>query len=106
MFLFSLFDKIYHNIENTKQINNNIYPNFTLSSFKINVNVKVLSLVWNIKIKLADDKFCNAEEYLFSNNLNLSNSIVLIYDHGFHKDCLTLYNCIMVNVIIVLVICH
>ena len=44
LFLFSLFNKIYHNIRNTKQINNNIYPNFTLSSFKINVDVKVLSL--------------------------------------------------------------
>ncbi len=92
MFLFSLFDKIYHNIENTKQINNNIYPNFTLPSFKINVNVKVLSLAWNTKIKPANDKFCDAEECLFSNNLDLFNDIVLICDHGFHKDCLTLYN--------------
>src|SRR6266542_337543 len=68
LFLFSLFDKIYHNIGNTKQINNNIYPNFILPSFKINVDVKVPSLAWNTKIKPADDKFCDA------------------------KDCLTLYN--------------
>ena len=92
LFLFSLFDKIYHNIGNTKQINNNIYPNFTLPSFKINVDVKVLSLAWNTKIKPADDKFCDAEECLFSNNLDSSNGIVLICGHSFHKDCLTLYN--------------
>ncbi len=92
LFLFSLFDKIYHNIGNTKQINNNIYPNFILLSFKINVNVKVLSLTWNTKIKPADDKFCDVEECLFSNNLDLSNGIILIYDHNFHKDCLILYN--------------
>src|SRR6266542_3408355 len=55
LFLFSLFDKIYHNIGNTK-------------------------------IKPADDKFCNAEECLFSNNLDLSNGIVLIYGHSFHND--------------------
>src|SRR6266542_1840964 len=86
LFLFSLFDKIYHNIGNTKQINNNIYTNFTLPNFKINVDVKVISLVWNTKIKPADDKFCNAEECLFSNNLDLSNGIVLIYGHSFHND--------------------
>ena len=44
LFLFSLFDKIYHNIGNTNQINNNRYPSFLLPSFEINVDVKVLSL--------------------------------------------------------------
>ncbi len=92
LFLFSLFNKIYHNIGNIKQINNNIYLNFTLSIFKINVNIKVLLLTQNTKIKPANNKFCNAEECLFSNNLDLSNGIILIYDYNFYKDYLTLYN--------------
>ena len=92
LFLFLIFDKICQNIENIKQINNNIYSNFTLSSFKINVDVKVLSLAWNTKIKPADNKFCDAEECLFFNNLDSSNGIILICNHSFHKDYLTLYN--------------
>ncbi|PKC60709.1 hypothetical protein RhiirA1_444780 [Rhizophagus irregularis] len=54
LFLFSLFDKIYHNIGNTTKINN---------------------------------KKC-----LLPNNIDSSNGIVLICGHGFHKECLTLYN--------------
>src|SRR6266542_1929296 len=82
LFLFSLFDKI----------NNNIYSNFILISFKINVDVKILLLAWNTKIKPTNNKFCNAEECLFFNNLDSSNGIVLICDHNFYKDYLTLYN--------------
>ena len=44
LFLFSLFDEIFHNIGNTNQVNNNRYPSFTLPSFKIDVDVKVLPL--------------------------------------------------------------
>ncbi|PKK58458.1 hypothetical protein RhiirC2_796263 [Rhizophagus irregularis] len=66
LFLFSPFDKIYHNIGNTTQINN-IY-------------------------KPADDNFCDAEKCLLPNNIDSSNGIVLICGHGFHKECLTLYN--------------
>ena len=89
LFLFSLFDKIYHNIGNTNQINNNRYPSFILPSFEINVDVKVLSLAWNTEHKPADDKFCDAETCLLPDS---SNGIVLICGHGFHKECLTLYN--------------
>ncbi|PKY58932.1 hypothetical protein RhiirA4_513897 [Rhizophagus irregularis] len=92
LFLFSLFDKIYHNIGNTNQINNSKYPSFILPSFEINVDVKVLSLAWNTEHKLANDKFCDAETCLLSNNIDSSNGIVLICGHGFHKECLTLYN--------------
>ena len=92
LFLFSLFDKIYHNIGNTNQINNNRYPSFLLPSFEINVDVKVLSLAWNTEHKPANDKFCDAETCLLPNNIDSSNGIVLICGHGFHKECLTLYN--------------
>ena len=47
LFLLSMFDKIYQNIENTKQINNDKYPKFYLPSFNIEVDVKVLPLGWN-----------------------------------------------------------
>ncbi|PKC05474.1 hypothetical protein RhiirA5_420887 [Rhizophagus irregularis] len=66
LFLFSLFDKIYHNIGNTTQINNTYKP--------------------------ANDNFCDAEKCLLPNNIDSSNGIVLICGHGFHKECLTLYN--------------
>ncbi|PKC02429.1 hypothetical protein RhiirA5_425251 [Rhizophagus irregularis] len=92
LFLFSLFDKIYHNIGNTNQINNSKYPSFILSSFEINVDVKVLSLAWNTEYKPANDKFCDAETCLLPNNIDSFNGIVLICGHGFHKECLTLYN--------------
>ena len=90
LFLFSLFDKIYHNIGNTNQINSNKYSSFMLSSFKINVDIKVLSLAWNTEYKPADDKFCDAEDCLFPNNINSFNGIVLICEHGYHKECLIL----------------
>ena len=91
LFLFSLFDKIYHNIGNTNQINSNKYPSFMLPSFKINVDIKVLSLAWNTEYKPADDKFCDAEDCLFPNNINsLNGTIVLICEHGYHKECLIL----------------
>ena len=92
LFLFSLFDEIFHNIGNTNQVNNNRYPSFTLPSFKIDVDVKVLPLAWNTKSKPSDRKFCDAEKCLLSNNVNInsSNSIVLICGHGFHKECLAL----------------
>ncbi|PKB97800.1 hypothetical protein RhiirA5_432477 [Rhizophagus irregularis] len=63
LFLFSLFDKIYHNIGNTIQIDNIKYPSFMLP------------------------KKC-----LLFNNIDSSDSIVLICGHGFHKECLALYN--------------
>ncbi|UZO08060.1 uncharacterized protein OCT59_028327 [Rhizophagus irregularis] len=66
LFLFSLFDKIYHNIGNTTKINNTYKP--------------------------ANDNFCDAEKCLLPNNIDSSNGIVLICGHGFHKECLTLYN--------------
>ena len=44
LFLFSIFDKICQNIENTKQINNDKYPKFYLSSFDIEIDIKVLPL--------------------------------------------------------------
>ena len=47
LFLLSMFDKIYKNIGNTKQINNDRYPKFYLPSFDIEVDVKVLPLGWN-----------------------------------------------------------
>ena len=39
IFLLSMFDKIYQNIGNTKQINNDKYPKFYLSSFDIKVDI-------------------------------------------------------------------
>src|SRR6266536_6495839 len=54
LFLFSLFDKIYHNIGNTNYINNNRYLCFLLIIFDINVDVKVLSLAWNTEHKPAN----------------------------------------------------
>ncbi|UZO18757.1 uncharacterized protein OCT59_010069 [Rhizophagus irregularis] len=92
LFLFSLFDKIYHNIGNTTQINNSKYPSFMLPSFEINVDIKVLPLAWNTAYKPANDNFCDAEKCLLPNNIDSSNGIVLICGHGFHKECLTLYN--------------
>ena len=92
LFLFSLFDKIYHNIGNTTQINNSKYPSFMLPSFEISVDIKVLPLAWNTEYKPADDKFCDAENCLLPNNIDSSNGIVLICGHGFHKECLTLYS--------------
>ena len=47
LFLFSIFDKICQNIENTKQINNDKYSKFYLSSFDIEIDIKVLPLGWN-----------------------------------------------------------
>ena len=47
-----MFDKIYQNIRNTKQINNDKYPKFYLLSFNIEVDVKVLPLGWNTQKKL------------------------------------------------------
>jgi hypothetical protein len=44
LFLLSIFDKIYQNLGNTKQINNDKYPKFYLLSFDIEVDVKVLPL--------------------------------------------------------------
>ncbi|UZO28851.1 uncharacterized protein OCT59_022358 [Rhizophagus irregularis] len=65
LFLFSIFDKIHQNIGNTKQINNDRYPKFYLPSFDIEVDV----------------------------NIDLSNGIVLLCGHSFHKECLsTLYD--------------
>ncbi|CAB4375729.1 unnamed protein product [Rhizophagus irregularis] len=74
LFLFSLFNKIYHNTGNTKQINNSKYPSFILPSFEVNVDVKVLLLAWNTEHKPADDKFCDAENCLLLNNIDSSNA--------------------------------
>ena len=91
LFLFSIFDKIYQNIGNTKQINNDRYPKFYLPSFNIEVDVKVLPLGWNTQKIPVDDKFCDADNCLLP--MDLSNGIVLICGHSFHKECLsTLYN--------------
>jgi hypothetical protein len=93
LFLFSIFDKIYQNIGNTKQINNNKYPRFYLPSFDIEVDVKVLPLGWNTQKIPADNKFCDADNCLLPNNMDLSNGIVLICGHSFHQECLNiLYN--------------
>ncbi|GES79025.1 hypothetical protein GLOIN_2v1787998 [Rhizophagus clarus] len=92
LFLFSLFEKILHNLGNTNQINNNKYPSFVLLTFKINVDVKTLPLAWSTKSKPFDEKFCDAENCLLSDNVNLSNNIILICGHGFHRECLTSYN--------------
>jgi hypothetical protein len=93
LFLFSIFDKIYQNIGNTKQINNDRYPKFYLPSFDIEVDVRVLPLGWNTQKIPADDKFCDADNCLLSNSIDLSNGIVLLCGHSFHKECLsTLYN--------------
>ncbi len=91
LFLFSIFDKICQNIENTKQINNDKYLKFYLSSFNIEIDVKVLFLGWNIQKIPADDKFCDANNCLLL--IDLSNRIVLICEYSFHKECLSiLYN--------------
>ena len=94
LFLFSLFDEIFHNIGNINQIDNKKYPLFTLPTFKINVDVKVLPLAWNTKNKPSNRKFCDARKCLLSNNINInsSNSVVLICGHGYHKECLALNN--------------
>ncbi|PKY56547.1 hypothetical protein RhiirA4_490448 [Rhizophagus irregularis] len=63
-----------------------------LPSFEINVDIKVLPLAWNTAYKPANDNFCDAEKCLLPNNIDSSNGIVLICGHGFHKECLTLYN--------------
>src|SRR6266498_1146934 len=91
LILFLIFDKICQNIENTKQINNDKYLKFYLSSFDIEIDIKVLLLGWNTQKIPADDKFCDADNCLLP--MNLSNRIVLICGHSFHKECLnTLYN--------------
>ena len=79
---------------NTNQVNNNKYPSFTLPSFKIDVDVKILPLAWNTKTKPSDEKFCDAKICLLSNNIDINsfNNVVLICGHDFHKECLTLYN--------------
>jgi hypothetical protein len=92
LFLLSLFNNIYNNIGNTQQINKNKYPNFSLPTFKINVDVKVLPLAWNTKIKPSDNKFCDANKCLLSNNISSlsDNNIVLTCEHAYHKQCLDL----------------
>src|SRR5437016_994122 len=91
LFLLSLFNNIYNNIGNTQQINTNRYPNFSLPTFKINVDVKVLPLAWNTKTKPSDNKFCDANKCLLSNISSLSdNNIVLTCGHAYHKQCLDL----------------
>jgi len=93
LFLLSMFDKIYKNIGNTKQINNDRYPKFYLPSFDIEVDVKVLPLGWNTQKKPADNKFCDVDNCLLPNSVDLSNRIVLICGHSFHQKCLhTLFN--------------
>jgi len=84
LFLLSMFDKIYQNIGNTKQINNDKYPKFYLPSFDIEVDVKVLPLGWNTQKKPADNKFCDADNCLIPNCIDLDNRIVLICGHSFH----------------------
>ncbi|PKB99859.1 hypothetical protein RhiirA5_429065 [Rhizophagus irregularis] len=84
LFLFSIFDKIYQNIGNTKQINNNKYPKFCLPNFDIEVDIKVLPLGWNTQKIPADNKFCDVDNCLLSNNMDLSNGIVLICGYRFH----------------------
>ncbi|PKB93746.1 hypothetical protein RhiirA5_440430 [Rhizophagus irregularis] len=66
LFLFSLFNKIYHNTGNTKQINNSKYPSFILPSFEVNHGIQ--------NNKPADDKFCDAENCLLLNNIDSSNA--------------------------------
>jgi hypothetical protein len=95
LFLLSLFDDIYHNMGNTQQINRNKYPNFSLPTFNINVDVKILPLAWNTQTKPSDNKFCDAKKCLLSssNNSNLANNnnnIVLACGHAYHKQCLDL----------------
>jgi hypothetical protein len=77
---------------NTQQINKSKYPNFSLPTFNIDIDVKVLPLAWNTEIKPSDNKFCDANKCLLSNNLDLlSNSnIVLTCGHAYHKQCLDL----------------
>ena len=84
LFLLLMFDKIYQNIGNTKQINNDKYPKFYLPSFDIEVDVKVLPLGWNIQKKPADNKFCDADNCLIPNCIDLDNRIVLICGHSFY----------------------
>ena len=49
-------------------------------------------MAWNTKSKPSDNRFCDAEKCLLSNNVNSSNNIILICGHGFHRECLTSYN--------------
>jgi len=89
LFLLSLFEKIYHNIGKTNDINNRV---FELPSFNNrNVDVKVLPLAWSTSNLPANDKFCDAENCLLSNTTNSSN-IILICGHSYHKECLSLLN--------------
>ncbi|PKC54068.1 hypothetical protein RhiirA1_478031 [Rhizophagus irregularis] len=92
LFLLSLFDDIYNNIGNTQQVNRNKYPNFSLPTFKINVDVKVLLLAWNTEIKPSNNKIYDANKCLLSNNIGLlsDNDIVLNCGHAYHKQCLDL----------------
>ncbi|RGB27656.1 hypothetical protein C1646_768817 [Rhizophagus diaphanus] len=90
LFLLDLFNNIFHNIGNTQQINGKKFPNFSLPTFNINVDVKVLPLAWNTETKPSDDKFCDAKKCLLSNNNNnplFNNSIVLTCGHAYHKQC-------------------
>ncbi|PKY62087.1 hypothetical protein RhiirA4_487969, partial [Rhizophagus irregularis] len=94
LFLLDLFNNIFHNIGNTQQINRKKFPNFSLPTFNINVDVKVLPLAWNTETKPSDDKFCDAEKCLLSNNSNnpLFNNIVLTCGYAYHKQCYLLKN--------------
>src|SRR3979490_3247790 len=89
IFLLSMFNKIYQNMKNIKQINNDKFPKFYLPSFNVKVNVKVLPLGWNTQDKPADYKFCDIDDCLLPNYMDLSSRIVLIYGYGFHQECLS-----------------
>ena len=89
LFLLSLFDKIYHNIGRTNNINNKM---FELPSFNNkNVDIRVLSLAWSTSNLPNNDKCCDAENCILSNTINSSN-IILICGHSYHKECLSLLN--------------
>ena len=49
----------------------------------------MLPLGWNTQRRPADNKFCDADNCLLSNNIDLFNRIVLICGHSFHQECLS-----------------
>ncbi|PKY57661.1 hypothetical protein RhiirA4_478870 [Rhizophagus irregularis] len=83
LFLLSLFDKIYHNIDKAKNNNNEL---FELPSFNNrNVDVRVLPLAWSTSNLPDNNKLCDAENCILSNSSN----IILLCGHSYHKECLS-----------------
>ncbi|GES99447.1 hypothetical protein GLOIN_2v1846234 [Rhizophagus clarus] len=76
-------------IQKAKIIDTERNSNISFKEAFVNSRNPTLPLAWNTKNKPSNDKVCDTETCLLSNNTNL---VILICGHGFHKECLILYN--------------